>query len=48
MWFDGLIRETLSNVVSNDSLEYLLLNDSITEDENPEIAMCAQYLEASP
>jgi len=44
---DGLMRETVSNVFSNDSLEHLLLNDSTTEDENPEVAMCAQYLEAS-
>ena len=45
---DGLIRETVSNVVSNDSLEHVLLHDSTTKDENPEVAMCAQYLEASP
>ena len=32
---NGLIRKTVSNVVSNDSLEHLLLNDSTTEDENP-------------
>ena len=25
-----------------------MLNDSTTEDENPEVALCAQYLEASP
>jgi len=31
----GLIRETISNVVSNDSLEHLMMNDSTTEDENP-------------
>jgi len=45
---DGLIRKTVSNVVSNDSLEHLLLHDSTTKDENLEVAMCAQYLEASP
>ena len=45
---DGLIRETTSNVDSNDSLEYLLLNDSTTKDENPEVALCVQYLKASP
>ena len=45
---DGLIRATVSNVVSNDSLKHLLLHDSTTKDENPEVAMCAQYLEASP
>jgi len=44
---DGLIRETVSNVVSNNSLEHLLLHDSTSKDENPEVAMCAQYLEAS-
>ena len=43
---DGLIRETVSNVVSNNSLEHLLLHDSTSKDENPEVAMCAQYLEA--
>ena len=45
---DGLIRKIVSNVVSNDSLEYLLLNDSTPKDENLEVAMCVQYLEASP
>ena len=43
-----MIRETVSNIVSNNSLEHLWLNDSTTKDENPEVAMCAQYLEASP
>ena len=32
---DGLIRETISNVVSNDSLEHVLLHDSTTKDEIP-------------
>jgi len=45
---DGLMRETISNVVSNDSIKHLLFNDSTTEDENLEVAMCAQYLEISP
>jgi len=45
---DGLIWKIVSNVVFNDSLEHLLLRDSTTKDENPEVAMCAQYLEASP
>jgi len=45
---DGLIRETVSNVVSNDCLEHVLLHDSTSEDENPKVAMCAQFLEASP
>jgi len=44
---DGLIRETVSNVVSNDCLEHVLSNDSTTKDENSEVAMCAQFLEAS-
>ena len=44
----GLIRETVSNVDSNDSLDHLLLNDSTTKDENSKVAMCTQYLEASP
>jgi len=38
---DGLIWETVSNVVSNDSLQHLMLNDSITKDENPEVAISA-------
>ena len=38
---DGLIRETVSNVVSNDCLEHVLLNDSTTKDENRKVAMCA-------
>ena len=37
--------ETVSNVVSNDSLEHLLLHDSITKDDNLEVTMCAQYLD---
>jgi len=41
MW---LIWETISNGVSNGSLEHLMLNDSINKDENPEVATCAQYL----
>jgi len=45
---DSLMWKTVSNVVSNDSLEYLMLNDSTNKDENPEVALCAQYLEASP
>jgi len=32
---DGLIRKTVSNIVSDDSLEHLLLNDSTTEDKIP-------------
>jgi len=43
---DGLIWETISNVVSNDSLKHLLLNNSTTNDEISEVARCAQYLEA--
>jgi len=38
----------MSNLDSNNPLEHLMLNDSITENENPEVAMCAQLLEASP
>jgi len=45
---NGLIRETASNINSNDPLEHLMLNNSIIEDENSEIAECAQLLEASP
>jgi len=38
---EGLIWETVSNLDSNDPLEHLMLNDSTTKDENPEVAMCA-------
>jgi len=38
---DGLVWETISNHESNDPLKHCL-------DANPEIAMCAQFLEASP
>ena len=44
---DGLIRETVSNLDSNDPLEYLMLNNSTTKDENPVGGMYAQLLEAS-
>lgn len=44
---DGLIWETVSNLVSNDPLNHLMLNNSTTENENPEVVECAQLLEAS-
>ena len=44
---DSLIQEITSNIDSNDPLEHLMLNNSTTEDENPEIVECAQLLEAS-
>jgi len=31
----------MSNLDFNDPLEHLMLNDSTTKDENPEVAMCA-------
>ena len=45
---DGLIRKTMCNRRSNNPLEHLMLNNSTTKDENPEVAMCAQLLDASP
>jgi len=45
---DSLIRETASNINSNFPLEHLMLNNSSTENENPEVAECAKLLEASP
>jgi len=45
---DSLIRETISNINSNNLLKPLMLNNSTTEDENPELAEYAQLLEASP
>ena len=44
---DLLTQETMSNLNSKDSFEHLMMNDSTTNDENPEVALCAQYLEAS-
>ena len=45
---DSLGHKTVSNNVSDDPLEHCLLNDGTTQDENPEVAMCAEFLEASP
>ena len=45
---DGLIRETVSDLDSDDPLEQLMLNNSTVNDENPKVAKCAQLLEASP
>jgi len=38
----------VSNINSNDPLDHLILNNRTTKDENPEVAECAQLLEASP
>jgi len=38
---DSLVWGTITNTISNDPLECLMLNDSTTLDENPEVAMCA-------
>ena len=43
---DSLIQETTSTI--NDPLEHLMLNNSTTEDENPEVAEFTTLLEASP
>jgi len=45
---NGLIWETMSNLDSNNPLNHLMLNDDTTKDENREVSMCAQILEASP
>jgi len=45
---NSLIRETASNINSNDPFEHLMLNNNTTEDENSIVAECAQLLEASP
>jgi len=45
---DGLIRETVSNINSNDPLKHLMLNNSTTKDENLEVVECAKLLKASP
>jgi len=44
---DSLIQETVFNLDSNDPFEHLMLNNSTTKDENPELAKCAQLPEAS-
>jgi len=43
-----LVQKTISNNDSHDALECYLLNDGTTRDENSKVAMCAQFLEASP
>jgi len=45
---DSLVVGTISNNVSNDPLEHCILNDGTSKDENLEIAIYAQFLEASP
>jgi len=45
---DGFVRETISNHESDDPLQHCMLNDNSTKDANPEEAICAQFLEASP
>jgi len=45
---DSLVWETMSDPDSNDPFEQCLLHDSSVKDENFELAMCAQFLEASP
>ena len=45
---DRLVREDVINYVSSDLLEHCMLNDGTTKDENPEVVMCAPFLEVSP
>ena len=45
---DSLVQNTISNNDPYDPLEYCLLNDGTTQDENLEVVMCAKFLEASP
>ena len=45
---DRLVREDIINYVSSDLLEHCMLNDGTTKDENPEVVMCAPFLEVSP
>jgi len=45
---DSLVWEAISNHQSDDPLKHCILNDSSAKDTNPEVAMCAQLLEASP
>jgi len=41
---DSLVQKIISNNDSHDPLEYCLLNDGTTRDENSKVAMCAQLL----
>ena len=45
---NSLVREIFLNHESDDPLEHCMVNDSSTKDANPEVAMCAQFLEVSP
>jgi len=42
------MRETAFNLDPKDQFEHLMLNNSTTKDENPEVAKCAPLQEASP
>jgi len=44
---DSLVWEAISNYEFDNPLEHCMLNDSSTKDANPEVTMCAQFLEAS-
>jgi len=39
---------TISNLGSNYPFEHLMLNNSTSEDENPDVVECAQLREVSP
>ena len=45
---DGLVWKTISNHESDDPLAHCMLTDRSTKGVSPEVAMCAQLLEASP
>lgn len=45
---DSLVWETISNHESNDPIKHYMLNNRSTKDANPEVAMSAQFLKASP
>ena len=45
---DNLVQGIIFNNVSNDPLEHSILNNGTSKDENPKVAICAQFLEASP
>jgi len=45
---DRLIQEIAYNIDSNDPLKHLMLNNSTTGDENPEVAEFAKLFETSP
>jgi len=45
---DNYVKEEVTNHIFSDPFELCILNDSTSRDQNPEVAICAKFLEASP